>query len=197
MNRPQIDFIRRWTELGNHFLVLPGWQNSGLRHWQTLWEDDYPAMVRVNQQDWEKPVAVDWVRAIQQHVQKIKSGKIIFIAHSLSCIAIAHWAHLYRDRAKQVAGGFLVSPVDVWQPNVPYQAEGFMPLPRVRLPFASMIVASDCDPYCHIDKAADLSNTWGSRLIVLHDTGHINVESGHGPWPYGLNLLSRFTHDQL
>lgn len=30
---------------------------------------------------------------------------------------------------------------------------------------------------------------WGSRLVHIGRAGHINAESGFGPWPQGLELL--------
>jgi len=34
-----------------------------------------------------------------------------------------------------------------------------------------------------------LADRWGSLLINAGRSGHINVESGFGPWPDGLNML--------
>lgn len=30
---------------------------------------------------------------------------------------------------------------------------------------------------------------WGSRFVEIGRAGHINTESGYGPWPQGLELL--------
>jgi hypothetical protein len=33
------------------------------------------------------------------------------------------------------------------------------------------------------------ADRWGSRLVHIGRAGHINAESGFGPWPQGLELL--------
>ena len=71
-------------------------------------------------------------------------------------------------------------------------ASGFAPLPLDPLPFPSVMVASSNDPYCRIDRATVLANAWGSTLVEAGDLGHINGESGHGPWPEGVLRFGSF-----
>ena len=33
---------------------------------------------------------------------------------------------------------------------------------------------------------------WGSRLVAAGEAGHINADSGHGPWPEGLMQFASF-----
>ncbi len=84
-----------------------------------------------------------------------------------------------------------MAPSDPAGPNYPRGPVGFDPVPRVRLPFPSIVVASDRDPYVSSDRAREYAAAWGSRLVMLPDAGHINVASGHGPWPEGFELLVR------
>jgi uncharacterized protein len=42
-----------------------------------------------------------------------------------------------------------------------------------------------------IGRAMAFSHAWGARFIHLRDSGHINAESGFGPWPDGLRLAGR------
>ena len=65
----------------------------------------------------------------------------------------------------------------------------FAPVPYQPLPFRSVLVASDNDPYCPVRLAGAYARAWGSDFVRLANAGHINVESGHGPWPLGLALL--------
>jgi uncharacterized protein len=44
----------------SNVLILPGWENSGPLHWQTLWEQRH-GYVRVEQHDWTKPLRGDWL----------------------------------------------------------------------------------------------------------------------------------------
>jgi hypothetical protein len=34
----------------------------------------------------------------------------------------------------------------------------------------------------------DLADDWGAALVDLGDAGHVNADSGFGPWPEGLEL---------
>ena len=72
-------------------------------------------------------------------------------------------------------------------PRVPLD---FGPIPRDPLPFPSILIASCTDPYCAYDKAEDIAYSWGSAIVDAGILGHVNTESGHGPWPEG--CLMRF-----
>lgn len=45
-------------------LVIPGWNGSGLGHWQTLWEEKYEHFRRVKQQNWSRPSRAEWTARI-------------------------------------------------------------------------------------------------------------------------------------
>ena len=49
-----------------------------------------------------------------------------------------------------------------------------------------MVVASTTDPLVSVDRARGFAADWGSDFMLAGDAGHINVASGHGPWPEGL-----------
>ena len=51
----------------SNVLVLPGWENSGPAHWQSLWEVRH-GYVRVEQHDWMKPLRGDWVARLEDVV---------------------------------------------------------------------------------------------------------------------------------
>jgi hypothetical protein len=55
-----------------------------------------------------------------------------------------------------------------------------------------MTIASRNDPFCDYAKADDMAAAWGSLLVDAGMSGHLNHESGHGPWPEGLMMFSRF-----
>lgn len=182
-----MDLIERWLDAGNSIVIAPGWQDSGPEHWQTQWGSEYPRFNRVQQRDWQEPVAGDWVRGLGEAVAAA-SGKVIVVAHSLGCVTTGHWAALSRFRDK-VAGAMLVAPADVAREDAPASFGSFLPLPIARLPFPTLLVASDNDHACSLDRATTLAEVWGSQLHTLEGAGHINVDSGHGEWPEGLKLL--------
>jgi predicted alpha/beta hydrolase family esterase len=92
-----------------------------------------------------------------------------------------------------VRGALLVSLPDVEEaPDLPEAVRTFAPVPRDPLPFPSLLVASRTDPYCAYDRADDFAHAWGSLTVDAGESGHINVASGHGPWPEGLMRLAGF-----
>jgi predicted alpha/beta hydrolase family esterase len=67
----------------------------------------------------------------------------------------------------------------------------FAPAPKICLPFPSLLVASQNDPYIEFGRARRLASFWGSAFIDAGAAGHINAESGLGKWSYGRTLLDR------
>ena len=116
---------------------------------------------------------------------------VVLAAHSAGCAMVAHWAAGAHAGLAKVRGALLVAPSDPAGPNYPKGPVGFDPVPQVRLPFRSIVVASDGDPYVSLGRAREYAAAWGSELVVLPNGGHINVASGHGPWPEGFETLAR------
>jgi prephenate dehydrogenase len=169
-------------------LVVPGWQNSGPRHWQTIWEGQSPIFLRVQQKDWEFPHREWWLQRISEEVQQAPAP-IVFAAHSLGCVAIAHWCQVALNAVHKIKGALLVAPVDVDGKETPRQLKDFAPVPKRLLPFPSIVVASSNDPFLSVERARELAQAWGSRLVNIGPAGHINGDSGLGDWPEGKRLL--------
>ena len=64
------------------------------------------------------------------------------------------------------------------------------------LPFRSVLLASQNDPYCSFEQAQALAKTWGSTLVDCGARGHINTESGLVDWPQGHALLLALQRDE-
>jgi uncharacterized protein len=123
-------------------------------------------------------------------------GPVIVVAHSLGCLAFAHWASFARERVRRkVEGAFLVAPADVERENGPREMRGFSPAPKCRMPVPTMVIASQNDPWITYPDARRLALLWRSVLVNAGTAGHINVASGHGPWPMGKTLLNGFMRD--
>jgi uncharacterized protein len=170
------------------FITLPGIGGSGETHWQTLWERSHSSMTRFQPPDWDRPQLSDWVGALQQAVDAA-APPIILVAHSLSCLLVAHWA---AQTASTVAGAFLVAVPDPDAPVFPSAATSFRAVPEGALPFPSIIIASTDDPYSTLEYAQTRAQQWGSRLISIGASGHINASSNLGDWPQGKSLLNDF-----
>ena len=167
-------------------LVLPGWQNSGPQHWQTIWEEESVVLRRVQQDDWETPQREAWVRRISQEVSKAP-GSIVFAAHSLGCVALAHWVQAAPELTGKIKGALLVAPADVGRDDAPPQIKGFAPVPLQPLPFPSIVVSSSNDPYLPAGRAHEFAHAWGSRFEDIGPAGHI--ASGLGDWPEGKRFI--------
>ena len=173
-------------------LVVPGWNGSGAGHWQTLWEQKYLRFRRVEQRNWTRPPREEWIGQIGDDLERASSPTFL-VAHSLGCLAVAHWAAAAGSKTDRVAGAFLVAPPWLTQSDqCPAQLTDFLPMPLERLPFPSLLVASEDDPYLPVEIAARPASAWGSQFIDVGRQGHINVASGHGPWPTGEGLLRGF-----
>jgi len=167
-------------------LIVPGLYNSGPDHWQSHWERELPNAQRVEQQDWERPLLGDWTISLAEAVRQNPGA--ILVAHSLGCALICHLAQVTGGRG--VGGAMLVAPADVNREGPAGRLlVGFSPIPRQRLPFPSLVVASRDDPYVEIDRAEAFARSWGSEFVDLGRAGHINVDSGHGAWIKGRTLL--------
>ena len=170
----------------SNILLLPGWQNSGPDHWQSLWEarHGYP---RVEQHDWMRPLRGDWSAMLEETVVDA-DGPVVLVAHSLGCILTAWWA-ARSPNAHRVQGALLVAPGDVERPDLAAQIHGWSPIARQPLPFPSVLVGSRNDPYCIYERAEGLGEAWGARFVDGGARGHINAESGLGDWAEGHGWL--------
>jgi len=163
-------------------IVVPGWRNSGVGHWQSIWTERLPKVLRVQQDDWITPVKRSWVQRLSETIEQA-AGPVVVVAHSLGCVATTH---LPSEIASRIQGALLVAPADPERRGV---LGDFAPVPYQRLPYHSIVVASTNDPFCPARLAGAYARAWGSEFVRLNGAGHINVDSGHGEWPLGLALL--------
>ena len=170
-------------------LIIPGYTNSGPDHWQTRWQNKLSTARRVEQAEWSKPVREDWVRNVVRAIDEAERP-VVMVAHSLG---IPTAIHAVAETMKPIAGAFFVAPPDVANAAVrPKHLMTFGPYPRDPLPFPSVTIASRNDPFCAFDVAEDIAGAWGSLFIDAGEAGHINAESGHGPWPEGSMTFASF-----
>ncbi len=167
-------------------LIVPGLFNSPADHWQSLWQARLPNAHRVEQENWDQPTLAEWTAGLVTALRS--SPDAVLVGHSLGCALIAHVAKI--RGARGIAGALMVAPAEVnREGSVGRLLEPFGPMPLEPLPFPSTVVASRKDPFVSFPEAARCALGWGSRFVDLGDAGHINVASGHGPWPEGLQML--------
>lgn len=170
-------------------LIVPGFGDSGPDHWQSRWQSKLSTARRVVQPDWHRADRAQWVGAILAAVGRAQKP-VVLVAHSIAVAAVAHAA---RQLSGKIAGAFLVGMSDwnrpILLPGVPHD---FAPIPTERFDFPAMLIASRTDPYCDFDVAARHAEAWGATIIDAGDAGHIDADSGHGPWPEGLMQFAWF-----
>jgi len=170
-------------------LVLPGWQNSGPTHWQSRWEAA-EGFERVQQADWQWPRRGDWMARLEEVLlaQGPQRGPAVLVAHSLGCQLVAAWA-AHTQHPGLVRAALLVAPPDAERSDMPPQLASWRPIVRRALPFPTVVLYSEDDPYCAAERAIDLAADWGARAYGVGAAGHINGESGLGDWPQGRSFL--------
>ena len=177
-------------------LLLPGLDNSGPGHWQSRWET-HPGFARVDFGDWVQPRLHEWIPRLDRAIEA-SEAPVVLAAHSLGCLAVVWWAALsWRQSLRgKLQGALLVAPPDVDVESTPGRIRDFRPVPALRLPFPSVLVASRDDPFARFDRAREMARSWGSTLIDAGEAGHINADSGLGDWSCGLRILSSLSgHD--
>lgn len=170
-------------------LILPAPGNADPAHWQRRWAERFATGRIVAPEGQERWQREPWIEAIHQAIL-MSTRPVVIVAHSLAVIALVHTAEKLVDT--KVRGAFLAAPPDLEASAGPIpEAATHAPVPRAPLPFPSMLVASTTDPFCTLERAAELAAAWGSDFHVAGDAGHIDAASGHGPWPEGLLMFSR------
>ncbi len=177
------------SDVGPTIITVPGLGGSGPAHWQTLWEQARPDTVRAELGMWDAPHRNSWVGRLDEAVRRAR-GPVVLAAHSLGCLAVAWWAQLApQDHGSAVKGALLVAPPDLDRSDAPAGLHSFAPVPAVPLPFASILVASENDPWMALGRARGFAESWGSVFVDAGDQGHLNADSGLGAWRDGEALL--------
>ncbi|SEA16385.1 alpha/beta hydrolase [Variovorax sp. YR216] len=181
-------------------LIVPGLRDHVAGHWQTLLAADLAAKGRkvrtvppMGRADLDCGTKVS---AIEREAQAI-DGPIVIVAHSGGCVMVAHWA---RRTRRAIEGALLAAPPDFERPmpeGYPtideLRASGWLPVPRLTLPFPSIVAASRNDPLGDYTRVAALARDWGSRLFDLGEVGHLNPASGFGKWPRAELFINELT----
>jgi hypothetical protein len=180
-----------------NILTIPGLDNSGPTHWQSLWEHKFDNCERIELGQWNAPDRALWVARIGDMIAGV-GAPILIAAHSLGCHAFTHWLELAPDHdRRKIAGALLVAPPDLSRLRRQSRVTGFdspaqfssaMPMPLI-------VVGSDDDPFAQTAHVWRLSRQWGARFVNAGPFGHINADSDIADWPYGQYLLASLQPD--
>ena len=173
-------------------LFVPGLRDHVADHWQTLLARELPGSRTVPPLEQDKLSRVARVEALDREIQAI-DGPLILAAHSAGVLTVVHWAQTHR---RPIRGALLATPADIetlLPAGYPTPEElrlgGWLPIPRHRLPFPSIVGVSDNDPLASPERTAELASAWNSLVVSLGPVGHLNPASGYGPWPQAIALL--------
>ena len=170
-------------------LIVPGLAGGTPDHWYSRWEGKLPTARRVAQEDWHHPDLALWTGQLVAAVEAAARPTIL-VAHSLGVITVAHAAHRIAER---VVGAFLVAPPSIAVLRTIAAVDpAFSDLPEGPLPFPAVLVASRDDPYAGYADSEAMAKAWNVELVDAGASGHLNDESGHGPWPEGLMRFAGF-----
>ena len=167
-------------------LIVPGLRDHVPEHWQTLLEQKLPNARSVPRMEQDKMSCAKWVSELDRSLAAI-DGPVVLVAHSAGVMITVHWAMRHQ---RPIHGALLAAPPDFESPlpeGYPSQAtlleNGWLPTPRKRLPFPSIVAASTNDPLARYERAAAMADAWGSRLVDVGAVGHLNPAAGYGEWP--------------
>jgi uncharacterized protein len=171
-------------------VIVPGLHGSGADHWQSRWAEKLSTAQLITQKSWTHPDLDEWVHALHSAIMAAQRP-VLLVGHSLGVPTIAHT--LARYQPNNIKGAFLVAPpsesatrtIEAIDPR-------FTPYPHIKLTCPTVLIASQNDPFSSYEDAKNLAARWGASLTDAGESGHINVDSGHGPWPEGLMRLAGF-----
>jgi len=166
---------------------IPGLHNSDKYHWQSCLESNKPdEFYRVEQKNWDEPDCETWIDKIEQDLKNKNYSDLVLIGHSIGCMAIVKW---FEKFGHEIKGALLVAPSDSEKEGYPVYIKGFTPIPKSKLPFTTILVASTDDHVTSLDRSKEFADNWGSKLIILEGAGHIEAKSGFGNWPLSNELI--------
>jgi predicted alpha/beta hydrolase family esterase len=178
-------------------LIVPGLRDHVADHWQTHLQHDLPDAFTLPPLQENGLSCGARMDALDAAIEWI-GGPVILVAHSAGCLTTVHWALRTGAAAREIVrGALLVTPPDLnatWPAKYPspevLARNGWSPVPRTRLPFRSIVAASDDDGLASLAAVRAMAQDWGSKVVELGPVGHMNPASGFGPWPMAHTLIA-------
>ncbi|ETD81347.1 RBBP9/YdeN family alpha/beta hydrolase [Rhodobacter capsulatus] len=165
-------------------LLVPGLDGSPAPHWQDWWAATDPTALMVDLPCPDRPMPDLWEAELAGMV--LQHPNAVLVGHSLGAVLVARllskWPQI------EVRAAMFVAPADTRGAR---RIGHFGSPSRRALPVPSLLVASRNDPWMSFARASELATAWGSELVDLGASGHINVAAGFGPWPAGKALRDR------
>jgi predicted alpha/beta hydrolase family esterase len=175
-------------------VIVYGYEGSGPGHWQRWLEVELqrravPVMLP-ELPDPSAPHKDVWVAALAEVLAGVRGEPVTLVCHSLGCWAVDH---LFAERGVCGARAALLvappSPFLVFEP-----VDSFFPPPRQSAAWApiaaqTLLVGADNDDFTSPEEFEEIAEKIGVRCQIIPGVGHVNVDSGYGPWPFALEWL--------
>jgi len=178
-------------------LLLHGWGGSDYPHWQSWLACEltkaYGTVSFPLLHNPHFPSKNRQMRQIREILEDLRPDTVI--CHSLANIL---WFHLCNEGGiPPIKRLLLVSP-----PSLHTRLEilkKFFPvdLPADLYAKEAMLVTSTTDPYLTPKEAKELQERLKIPMKILENAGHINDESGYGPWPWVLKWVQQNNKGEL
>ncbi len=180
--------------------IIHGWEGTPYNHYHKWLKSELeklgfkvflPAMP-----DTDSPVIEKWVNYLRELVGT-PDKDTYFVGHSIGCqtilryletistpvgkaVFVAGWfdlENLEDDEAEKIAEPWTKTPIDITKV-------------RKVLPSSTLII-SDNDPFGAFEQNKKRFAGLGSKIIVLHNAGHIDKESGYTKLPEALEEFKK------
>lgn len=184
-------------------VFIPGLGGSGENHWQSIWVKKMSNTLMVDFENMDAPVLEEWLKTFNEVMSKV-SEPTVLVAHSLGCSLVAHWIKRNRDEnvvewvqgnekenEVKIAAVMMVACADVdSEEHTPDIVRSFAPLPLNKMPYPSVLVISENDPYVEKERASYFAAKWSSKPIFIGNKDHISSGPLVGEWEEGQEILS-------
>ncbi len=178
-------------------VILHGWQGSGPDHWQTWLAGELTAADREVRYptlpDQDEPQLQAWLLALRETLTGLPEDGFDVICHSAASVLWLHHASA-PDGSPRPARVALVAPPTPTLTE-PALATFFPPPLNIdevrRAADGTALVGGDDDPFCPEGIAAAYGRPLKMSTTLIPGGGHLNTDSGYGPWPAVLDWCGR------
>lgn len=183
------------------FIIIHGLYGSPPGHWQCWLRDRlveagfkvrFPEMSEAN-----CPNLITWLDELHQVLREAGQGATL-VAHSLGAVLWLHYASVpHPVKMRRV---LLVAPPGGAEikhhPRISgYQRLVLDPVNINQSADEVLMVGSEADPYCQRGFFEEYARELELHHLQLPDSaGHVNLDSGFGPWPFALGWCRGASH---
>lgn len=138
--------------------------------------------------DADAPHIEAWLEVALRELGALGDGERVVVAHSLGT-ALWHHAVARGAHADRV---IMVAPPSHHILTGDLASFSLLSLDQAAVGEAvpTTVVGRERDPYRE-GSLEQLAGGWNAELVVLPGDGHINIDDGHGPFPYALDWVTR------